>query len=270
MTRSLNERAQNIRRKIIEIPNMKLSAHFGGSLSCADILSVLFGKVMNVSPENVSDPQRDRFILSKGHCALGLYAALNEFGFISDEELKTFNTDGGDFPTHCVKNPRKGIEISSGSLGLGLSAALGTALALKEKKLPSTVYVLAGNGEANEGSLWEAAMFAGAQKLNNVCLIIDDNKMQNDGLSENVLNVKNWKERLSAFGWLTVEADGHNFDDLERALKTPHPNSPLAVVAKTVKGKGVSFMENVGIWHHNKLTEEQFGLALSELGAREI
>ncbi len=270
MTDSLLKHAQNIRKKIIETPNTRLSAHFGGSLSCADILTVLFGAVMNADPTKTSFPDRDRFILSKGHCALGLYAALNEFGFISDDELKSFNTDGGDFPTHCVRNPSKGIEISSGSLGLGLSVATGIALALKERSSPATVYVLAGNGEADEGSLWEAAMFSGANKLNNICLVIDDNGMQNDGSSEHVLNVKNWKERLDAFGWLAIETNGHNLSNLESAFKTPHPDAPLAIVAKTVKGKGVSFMENVGSWHHNKLTEEQFKQAALELGLQEI
>lgn len=261
----LARHSQNIRRKIIETAGTRFSAHFGGSLSSVDVLSTLFGSVMNFHPENVKDVNRDRFILSKGHCALGLYATLNEFGFISDEDLASFDKDEGAFPTHCVRFPEKGIEISSGSLGLGLSMSVGMALALKDKKSAAKVYVLCGNGEANEGVFWEAVMFAGASKLENLVLVLDNNGMQNDGFSKDILDVKNWTERLSVFGLDATEIDGHDFSAMEKALKSEKRTAPLAVVINTVKGKGISFMENNPEWHHNKLSAEQYEKALSEL-----
>ncbi len=261
----LARHSQNIRRKIIETAGTRFSAHFGGSLSSVDVLSALFGKIMNISAEKATDPNRDRFILSKGHCALGLYAALNEFGFISDEDLSTFDKDAGSFPTHCVQSCEKGIEISSGSLGLGLSMAVGIALALKAKKSSAKVYVLCGNGEANEGIFWEAVMFAGVSELNNLILILDNNKMQNDGFSKEVMDIKNWDERLKAFGWNICNVDGHNLEALINQLKTPSAKEPLAIIASTVKGKGVTFMENNPEWHHNKLSPEQYEKALSEV-----
>lgn len=265
MSLDLVQHAQSIRRKIINTPNTKCDGHFGGSLSSAEILSVLYSAVMNVSPNKVTDESRDRFVLSKGHCALGLYAALNEFGFISDEELASFHEDGSEFQTHPTKNTAKGVELSSGSLGMGFSMACGIATALAQKGSSARVFVLAGNGEANEGLFWEAAMYAGAKALDNLCLTFDNNRMQNDGDSAKVMNVCNWAERLSAFGWKVVEVDGHDTEALLEAYATHHGGQPLAVVANTTKGRGVSFMENVGSWHHGKMTPEQYEQAKSEL-----
>lgn len=236
--------------------------HFGGSLSMADLMTVLYGKVMRYDPRNPTNENRDRLILSKGHCAQALYATLCEFNFISREQLLSFNANGGDFPSHCVRNEALGIELSSGSLGLGLSFAIGQALGTMGS---ANFYVIVGNGEMNEGTFWEAAMFAGHKKIERICTIIDDNEMQLDGYSKDVMPVSDWAKKLKAFGWTVAETDGHNFDKIEKALRTERQGNPLAVIAHTVKGKGVSFMENNPDWHHNKLTEEQYNAACAEL-----
>ncbi len=266
MSGHLKERAKNIRKNILQAGSQSASAHFGGSLSCVDILAYLYGQKMSYDCKNPDKPERDRFILSKGHCALALYATLCEFGFISEEELMSFNKNGGDFPSHCVQNRKKGIELSSGSLGMGLSFGIGQALALQEKGIKNIVYVLVGNGEANEGSVWESLMFAGHKKIDNICFVFDDNKAQNDGDSRAVMPVYDWAKKLEAFGCKSVEVDGHNFQELEKAFYTEHHNMPLAVVAHTIKGKGVSFMEeNAATWHHSGLTQEQYTDALAEI-----
>jgi len=254
---ALVEHARQIRRKIIETTNTRADGHFGGSLSIVEILTLLYSEYADRSKIQSQDPDRDRVILSKGHCALGMYAALNEFGFITDEELASFHVDGSGFQTHAVKNVAKGIEISSGSLGLGFAMSGGIALALKERASSAKVYVLAGNGEANEGVFWEAVMFIGANKLENMTLVLDDNGMQNDGSSSDVLDIHDWGAKLAAFGWEVAEADGHDFDSLRRALSTMHDGRPLAVVMHTTKGKGIPFMENKAEWHHGKLAEDQ-------------
>lgn len=260
---TLNEHAQNIRRNIIDAGHKAGAMHFGGSLSMADILACLYGEVMKYDVSNPKCFERDRFILSKGHCGLALYAALCEFGFITHEQLMSVDDNGGDFPSHAVRNVKCGIEVSSGSLGLGTSFAIGQALALKNI---ARVFVLVGNGEINEGSFWEAAMFAGAHGVENLCVTVDDNAMQLDGFSADVMPVSDWGVKLQAFGWTVVEADGHDFDSLRSAYATSHEGYPLAVIAHTVKGKGVSFMENVPEWHHNKMTEEQYHTACIENG----
>lgn len=262
---NLVESARKIRENIIKTGHLKGMAHFGGSLSCADVLSVLYGKQMRYDLKNVKQEDRDRFIISKGHCALALYSTLCEFGFITEEELKTFNQNDGDFPTHAVRNLSKGIEISSGSLGMGLSFGIGLALAAKKKKHPNKIYVLMGNGELNEGSVWEGIMFAGHNKLDNLVIIIDDNCMQNDGSSENIICVRNFSERIKTFGWNTIDVDGHNIDEIVKALELYKDTKPLAIVAHTTKGKGISFMEGIDSWHHSKMTDEQYEQALVEL-----
>lgn len=257
----LISRARNIRRNILDAGYRAGAMHFGGSLSMVDVMTYLYGEEMRYDAKNPEWTERDRFIQSKGHCGLALYGTLCEFGFITHEQLMTIDDNGGDFPSHAVRNVKYGIEVSSGSLGLGTSFALGQALSLS-----SRIFVLVGNGEINEGCFWEAAMFAGAKKVENLCVTVDDNQMQLDGPSMDVLPVANWGERLAAFGWTVAEADGHDFDSLRAAYKTPRNGRPLAVIAHTVKGKGVSFMENAPEWHHNKMTDEQYQLALNENG----
>ena len=256
----LQAKARQIRKNIIEVGyHSSVSAHYGGSLSCVDMLAYIFS-VMNKE----SDTNRDRFILSKGHCALGLYATLYEYGFINKEELFSFDANDGAFPTHCVKNVEKGIELSSGSLAMGLSFAIGQAIALKAKKINNKIYVLVGNGEANEGAFWEAVMFAGCNKINNLILILDDNKMQLDGDSKMVLPITQWKNKFKAFEWNAVEIDGNNMQEIVKAFNE-NEKYPLAIISNTIKGKGVSFMENVAQWHHNKLGENEYNLAIKEL-----
>ena len=263
MNETLIERARRIRRNILYAGFKAGAMHFGGSLSMVEAMVMLYGEVMRYDAAQPEWPERDRFILSKGHCGLALYATLCEFGFLMHEQLMAVDDNGGDFPSHAVRNTKFGIEVSSGSLGLGTSFAIGQALALKDV---SQVFVLVGNGEINEGSFWEAAMFAGAKEVENLCVTVDDNGMQLDGPSSQVLPVTNWGEKLHAFGWAVVEADGHDFDSLRTAYSTPRNGQPLAVIAHTIKGKGVSFMENAPEWHHGKMTQEQYEKALSEVG----
>lgn len=257
----LISRARAIRRNILEAGHMAGAVHFGGSLSMVDVMTYLYGEEMRYDVKNPEWAERDRLVVSKGHCGLALYATLCEFGLIARDQLLAVNVDGGDFPPQLMRNLTYGIEMSSGSLGLGASFAIGQALSV-----PHQIHVLVGNGEINEGSFWEAAMFAGAKKVENLCVTVDDNQMQLDGPSADVLPVANWGERLAAFGWTVAEADGHDFDSLRAAYKTLRNGQSLAVIAHTVKGKGVSFMENASEWHHNKMTEEQYQLALNENG----
>ena len=260
---TLEEHACNIRRNVLDAGFKAGAMHFGGSLSVADILSYLYGEEMHCNASNPAWEGRDRFIMSKGHCGLALYAALCEFGFMTHDQLMSVDDNGGMFPSHCVQNLQYGIELSSGSLGLGLSFGIGQALALKDGQ---RVFVVVGNGEANEGSFWEAAMFAGHKKVTNMRLVLDDNKMQLDGDSLSIMPVTNWAEKLRAFGWDAVEADGHDFMSLHEAFQTSSTGRPLAVVAHTTKGKGVSFMEGAPEWHHGRMTEEQYHAALAEIG----
>lgn len=262
----LLKHAQNIRRNILEAGHKAGAMHFGGSLSMVDVMAFLYGEVMKYDVHNPEWNGRDRFMLSKGHCGLALYGTLCEYGFITRDQLMSIDDNGGDFPSHAVRNPKYGIEVSSGSLGLGTSFAIGQALALKSESRVPQIFVLVGNGEINEGSFWEAAMFAGAKNVENLCVTVDDNQMQLDGLSSGVLPVSNWGERLAAFGWTVAEANGHDFDSLRAAYSLQRNGKPLAVIAHTTKGKGVSFMENRPEWHHNKMTEDQYAQALSEIG----
>ncbi len=259
----LLQHAQNIRRNILEAGHKAGAMHFGGSLSVADLMAYIYGEAMRYDAKNPTWEGRDRFVLSKGHCGLALYATLAEFGLITHEQLMSIDDDGGYFPSHCVQNVQYGIELSSGSLGLGLSFAAGQALALNDGQ---RLFVVVGNGEINEGSFWEAAMFAGHKGLANLCVVVDDNGMQLDGLSDDVMPVKNWGEKLRTFDWMVAEADGHNFGSLRSAFKTDRAGYPLAVIAHTVKGQGVSFMERAVEWHHNKMSEDQFKRAMSENG----
>ncbi len=259
MNNLFSKKARNIRQNILEAGCKSTSAHYGGSLSCVDILTYIFSSIKSQTIMN-----RDRFILSKGHCALSLYATLCEFNYITKDELFSFNTNNGNFPSHCVKNIEKGIELSSGSLGMGLSYAIGQAIALTKKNLDNKIYVLVGNGETNEGSFWEAICFAGAKKIKNLILILDNNHLQNDGMSKNILPISKWREKFEAFEWQATEIDGHNFDEIVEAFNVK-TEKPLVIIANTIKGKGVSFMENNPKWHHSSITEEQYLQAIKEL-----
>lgn len=259
---TLEEHARNIRRNILEAGHKAGMIHYGGALSMADLLAYLYGEGMRHDPARPEWEGRDRFILSKGHCGVALYAALCEFGYLTREELMSLDDNGGDFPSHCVRNVTHGIELSSGSLGIGLSFAIGQALALPEVR----VYALVGNGEMNEGAFWEAAMFAGHKGVSNLCVVVDDNRMQLDGVSAAVMPVDDWASKLAAFHWTVAEADGHDFGAIRAAFGTERSGWPLAVVAHTLKGKGVSFMENDPEWHHARMTDGQFQTAMAETG----
>lgn len=261
----IKEASKKIRRNIIDMTYHAgaYGAHIGGGLSLPEILATLYLGVMNVSPETKDSETRDRFILSKGHGAIALYATLKEAGFITDEELSTFKHDGGLFWTHPCKNPRCGIEFSSGSLGQGLSLAAGIALAFKRKNNPAHIYVVIGDGECDEGSVWEAASFVSHHKLNNITVIVDENKLQLDAPTKDIVNKDDLTKRWQAFGFDTVQADGHNVESLLTAFAR-HSEKPVAIMAQTIKGKGVSFIENNPEWHVHPLTQQQYEQAMKE------
>ena len=244
-------------------------AHLGGCLSIIEILATLYGGVMNINPEKPKWKNRDLFILSKGDGSLAHYTALNAAQMISEEELFTFGQNGGMLPGASSLNPDLGIEYSNGTLGFGLSYASGLAMVSKKTTNPYNVYVLLGDGECNEGSVWEAAMCAPHFKLTNLTAIIDCNSMQSDGKTSDVMNIhleKMWK----GFGWdVIIVDDGHNVAQLIDAFTLPcHEHRPRLIIAQTVKGKGVSFMENNNVWHHNTLSKELFDLAMKEISER--
>jgi transketolase len=241
-------------------------AHCGGGLSAIELIDVLFLAVMNTSADNPFDEGRDRFIMSKGHGVLALYAALKQSGFISDAELDMFKGDGSPLSGHPSMNVARGIEFSSGSLGQGLSLAAGTCLALRRKgNSSSRVYVLLGDGECNEGSVWEAAAFAAHHRLHRLIAIVDRNGLQYDGETREILSMDDLADKWRSFGWQTVVIDGHDIRQIYDAL-TRQYDRPYAVIADTVKGKGVSFMENSPLWHHARLSPKQYQDAMMELG----
>lgn len=263
----LRDLAKAVRRNIIEMTfHAKTGGgHIGGALSSADIFAALYGEVMNVSPDRTIDENRDRFILSKGHVALGYYAVLAECGFISKEEMMTFEDSGSDYPTHTMMNLSKGIETSSGSLGYGLSIGVGSAIAAKKKGLNYHVYVLLGDGESNEGSVWEAVMSAAKVEADNLTAIVDINGQQNDGYTSNVMPINDIEQVYKGFGWNTVIIDGHNMSEIVEGLRTRSKGKPTVVLARTLKAKGIKSIEGKEGWHHTRITEEQYDRFLKEL-----
>ena len=267
---ALKEHAKHMRVLSLQMANRcGGSAHLGGGLSLIEALTVLYGAVMNTADRSLPYEKQDKFILSKGHGVLGFYAALAEFGIIEESLLDTFLADGSDLIAHPVMKPELGLEASSGSLGQGISMAVGLALAAKKKCYSYQTYVLCGNGESNEGSVWEACMSAVSYGLDNFTLFIDNNHMQSDGFSESIMNVSDkYTDMLRALGFQVVEIDGNEIEAVYNAFMQPHVDGkPKVIVGNTIKGKGVSFMENNNEWHHNRLTEEQLNLALKELEA---
>lgn len=265
----LKELASKIRMLVIQTAHDagNQGVHIGGALSVVDILAVLYGDIMNFDAKNPIDEKRDRLIFSKGHDCLALYASLAAVGMISNDELKdNYLQDGGFLPTHPVKNLEKGIECSSGSLGMGLGFGIGEAIALKRKNLDNKVFVIMGDGECDEGSCWEAFTAAKQYKLDNVILFIDKNGFQSDGSVADIMPI-NLKETLIALGWNVAEVDGHNLEDLCCATKKflRGNGSPSVIIANTIKGKGVSFMESNNAWHHAHMNQTQYEEALREL-----
>lgn len=260
--------AKRMRKNILDVSfACNGSAHLGGGLSMVEIMAVLYGSVLRFRAGEPRWDDRDRFILSKGHGVLGYYPALLEAGFITREIFDSFKKNDSDLIAHPVMNLELGIESSNGSLGHGLSLGVGLAWAAKQKARGHRIYVLMGDGECNEGSVWEAAMSAAHYSLNNLTAIIDYNKLQSDGASEKVLNSDGLPDKWRAFRWNTVEVDGHDIPQLLAAFAGAAKSSePTAIVAHTIKGKGVSFMENNNDWHHNRLTKATYEQALAEIG----
>ena len=269
----LREDARKLRADIVKMIRDAGSGHPGGSLSCADIMVALYaGGVMEYDPGNPDDPNRDRFILAKGHAAPALYAALAMAGYIPHDELSTLRKLGSRLQGHPDSSLLPGVEVSTGSLGQGLSIACGLACGLRLEGSGAHVFALLGDGECEEGQVWEAAMFAAHQKLSNVIAIIDANGLQIDGPVDSVCDPGDLAAKFAAFGWEVQKVDGHDIAALVDALgaaKASGTAAPKAVVARTVKGKGVSFMEGQVGWHGKAPTSEQADAALKELGATE-
>lgn len=264
----LKEKANDIRKDIIEQVYSAQSGHPGGALSIADILTVLYFSQMNIDPAKPDDENRDRLVLSKGHATAALYAALAEKGYFAKEELKNFRKLGSILQGHPDMKKVPGVDMTSGSLGQGLSVANGMALASKMDGRGYKVYCIVGDGEIEEGQIWEAAMTSAKYNLDNLCLIVDNNNLQIDGkVTEVKSSVYPLKEKFEAFGFEAFEVDGHNIDELIMTFQKVRQTKerPSVVIAKTTKGKGVSFMENEASWHGKAPNEEQYGKAMNEL-----
>lgn len=256
--------SREIKTRIVQMTHYSRSSHVGSCLSIADILFVLYFRVLQVDPHDPKNEERDRFILSKGHGSAALYATLAERGFFPKEWLDRFYIDNGALPGHLDKDMVPGIEVSSGSLGHGLSIGCGMAISNRQKGNPGRVYLLLGDGECNEGSVWEGVMLAATRKLDNLTAIVDFNKLQGFGRTNDVIDQSNMAERWRCFGWETYEVDGHDQEELERLLRLPQ-QGPKAIIAHTIKGKGVSFMENKLEWHYKSPDTQQYEAAVQEL-----
>jgi len=254
--------ANEIRGKIIELSYSNRIAHLGSSLSCVDILVAIYWTVMNIKSQN-----RDRFILSKGHAATALYVTLFYKGLISESQLKSLGESDSPFEEHPNRNI-PGIDLATGSLGHGLSVGIGMALAGRIQKKNYRIFCLLSDGECNEGSVWESAMFASAQKLNNIVVFVDFNKWQATGRSCDIMALEPLKEKWMSFGWLTYEINGHDIQSIVNILSNiPDDNTkPVIIIAHTVKGKGVSFMEDDNNWHYRIVNQEEMIMAKKELG----
>jgi transketolase len=265
---ALKHRAAQLRGKVVEMSHAAQAAHLASSLSCADILTAAYWHVLRVDPDRPDDPERDRFILSKGHAAAALYAALAMKGYFPLRELDTFCKDGGRLAEHPPANLLPGVEAATGSLGHGLPLGCGMALSGRIKGETFRVFALLSDGENNEGSVWEAAMFAAAQKLANVCVIVDYNKWQATARSDETLMLAPLRDKWAAFGWDAREIDGHDVGVLAEAMqRVPNGSGkPVALIAHTIKGKGVSFMEDDNNWHYRAPTADEVVSARKELG----
>ena len=239
-------------------------AHLGGSMSVADILAVLYGNILKYDPANPDNPERDRLIISKAHAAVALYAALHQAGFLSDEEIGHALQGNSPFFEHPKKSPEHGIEFSGGSLGQGLSLGMGTALGLKKKGVSARVFVILGDGECDEGQVWEAAAAVTHFGLDNVTVIVDDNGLQFDGRKEDILKPGDPAARWASLGYDVRTVDGHNVEELQEALLA-ESDKPKVIIAKTVKGKGVHFAENDVTWHTGRLTDELYQEAIRDI-----
>ena len=261
------EFVKKMRKLILDQIYTAQSGHPGGSLSMADLLAILYNEELNVNADRPDDPDRDRFVLSKGHACPALYAALTLKGFIPEKDLKLFRNINGYLEGHPDMKKVKGVDMSSGSLGQGVSAACGMALVGKRENRPYRVYTVLGDGETEEGQVWEALMFAGHYKLDNLCVIIDNNELQIDGKIEEVMNPKPFDLKLAAFGFNVIPIDGDNPVRIRSALEfaKKHKGAPTAIIANTTKGRAVSFMEGDPSWHGKAPNEDQYKQALKEV-----
>ena len=268
--KQLQIKACTVRMGVIEGVFNAKSGHPGGSLSVADILTYLYFDHMNVDPKNPKDENRDRFVLSKGHTAPALYAVLANKGFFPVSEIKNLRKPGAMLQGHPSMNRTPGVDMSTGSLGQGISTAVGMALAGKIDKKDYRVYTVLGDGEIEEGQVWEAAMFAAAKGLDNLCAVVDNNNLQIDGSIAEVNSPYPIPKKFRAFGWNVIEIYGHSFDEIDAAFKAAaeFKGKPTAIIAKTVKGKGVSFMEDQCSWHGTAPNAEQYEQAMNELKAQ--
>ena len=266
----LQKKATQIRLDILEEVFSASSGHPGGSMSIAEILTYLYFKEMKIDPKNPKWEDRDRFVLSKGHTAPGLYAALAERGFFPTEDLKTFRNVNSYLQGHPDMKGVPGVDMSSGSLGLGISTACGMALSGKIYNKDYRVYTVLGDGEVAEGQVWEAAMFAAHYKLDNLCAFVDFNGLQIDGAITDVMNSTPIDEKFKAFGWKVIVIDGHDFNQIEKAVEEAKATKgqPTMILCKTVKGKGVSFMENKAGWHGKAPNADEYAQAVAELKAQ--
>lgn len=263
----LQKTANEIRKGIVTAVHSAKSGHPGGSLSATDIFTYLYFEEMNINPKEPKKEERDRFVLSKGHVAPGLYATLAERGYFPKEDLKTLRHVGSYLQGHPDMKHIPGVDMSSGSLGQGVSAAVGMALSGKMDDKSYRVYTLAGDGEIQEGQIWEAAMFAGHRKLDNLVVIVDNNGLQIDGDVEDVCSPYPIDKKFEAFNFHVINVDAHDFEALDKAFKEARETKgqPTAIIAKSVKGKGVSFMENQASWHGSAPNDEQYTQAMEEL-----
>lgn len=242
----------------------KNGSHVGPGLSSIEIMATLYGDVLKFDVNHPEDENRDRLVVSKGHCVLAYYSALNKVGFLSDADLACFETNGSHFHGHAMRNLENGIEFSGGSLSMGMSFAVGLALSCKRKGLSSRVFALVGDGECDEGLIWEAAMSAAHFGLNNFTVIVDRNRFQYDGPTQDVMNLFDLGAKFEAFGFDVERVDGHDCNALSIALKKTS-DKPICVISDTIKGKGVSFIEGVTEWHHHTLSAEQYEIAKKEV-----
>ncbi len=265
--KELQKRAVEVRKGIVTAVHAAKAGHPGGSLSAADIFTYLYFQEMKIDPKNAKDPDRDRFVLSKGHTAPGLYSALANRGFFPVKDLETLRHLGSYLQGHPDMKHIPGVDMSSGSLGQGLSAACGMALAAKLDGKSYRTYCLCGDGELEEGQIWEAAMFAGAKGLDNLCVIVDNNNLQIDGPISEVCSPYPIDQKFEAFNFHVINIDGNDFDQIEKAFEEARQTKgmPTCIVAKTVKGKGVSFMENQVGWHGKAPNDEEYKTAMEDL-----
>jgi len=261
----LEQDCYNIRRSLLDIAfHSGGGQHLGGGLSIVELMVCLYGSALNITPSTSASELRDRFILSKGHGVLGFYPVLHHYGFISDTVYRSYKTTGSQLISHPIRNYSHGIESSNGSLGHGLSYSCGLSYGFLRSSSPNQVYVLLGDGECNEGSVWEAAMSASQLKLTNLTCIVDHNRMQSDGSSSDIIDTVSLESKWCAFGWDVYSIDGHCMPEILSSIYTK-ANKPKLILANTIKGKGVSFMENDNTWHHGRLTEDLYYKALAAL-----